>query len=83
MTPKQSERVILIRRDILASDEVRDVADLAYDLWLARGFQGGSPEEDLFTAVWQLRSKTTGGLFLVSKRKSNLHPFPAMRLHSN
>jgi hypothetical protein len=81
--PKQNPRVIPIRRDILASGEDRDAVDLAFKLWLARGFRDGSPEEDLFTAVRQLRRITTAGLFLVPKRKSNLYPLPAMRLHLN
>jgi hypothetical protein len=76
-------KVIPIRRDILASDEAREVADAAYDIWLSNGFRGGSPEEALLTAVRQSRTKTVAGLFLVSKRKSDPHPFPAMRLHSN
>ena len=75
-------KVIPIRRDILASDEAREVADAAYEIWLSNGFRGGSPEEALLTAVRQSRTKTAG-LFLVSKRKSDPHPFPAMRFHSN
>ncbi len=76
-------KVIPIRRDILASDEDRAVADLAYDIWLSNGFRGGSPEEALMTAVRRSRTRTTAGLFLVPKRKSDAHPFPAMRFHSN
>jgi hypothetical protein len=77
-------KVIPIRRDILASDEDREVADLAYDIWLSNGFRGGSPEEALMTAVRQARTKTAAGPFLLPKRKSSPpHPFPAMRLHSN
>ena len=79
----QGIKVIPIRRDILASDEDWELADLAYDIWLSNGFRGGSPEEALMTAVRQSRTKTTAGLFLVSKGKSNPHRFPAMRLHSN
>ena len=75
--------VIAIRRDILASDEDREVADLAFDIWLSNGFRGGSPEEALMTAVRQSGTKKAAGLFLVPKRKSDLHPFLAMRLHSN
>jgi hypothetical protein len=76
-------QVVPIRRDILASDEDRAVADLAYDIWLSNGFRGGSPEEALMTAVRQSRTRTTAGLFLVPKRKSDAPPFPAMRFHSN
>ncbi len=75
-------RVIRIRRDIVASDEDRAVADVAFDIWLSNGFRGGSPEEALMRALRQSRTKTAG-LFLVPKRKSNSHPFPAMRFHSN
>ena len=28
-----------------------DNATLAFELWLARGFQDGSPEEDMFRAI--------------------------------
>ena len=80
---RPDSKVIPMRRDILASDEDRAVADLAYDIWLSNGFRGGSPEEALVTAVRQSRTRTTAGLFLVPKRKSDAHPFPAMRFHSN
>ena len=78
-----AQNVIPIRRDILASDEDREVADLAFDIWLSNGFRGGSPEEALMTAVRQSRTKTTAGLSLVPKRKSAPDPFPALRLHSS
>ena len=78
-----AQNVIPIRRDILASDEDREVADLAFDIWLSNGFRGGSPEEALMTAVRQSRTKTMAGLSLVRKRKSAPHPFPVLRLHSN
>ena len=44
------------------------MTDVAFELWLAYGFRGGSPEEALFTAVRQLRRRTEGGLFLVPRR---------------
>ena len=78
-----TQNVIPIRRDILASDEDREVADLAFDIWLSNGFRGGSPEEALMIAVRQSRTRMTAGLSLVSKRKSTRHPFPALRVHSN
>ena len=34
-----------------------DTARIAYSLWEARGYQGGSPEEDWFRAEQELRSK--------------------------
>jgi hypothetical protein len=64
--PKQ---VIPIRRDSLGSVESQEVADLAFDLWLATGFRG-SPEEELFNVVRQLKRKTTVGLFLVPRRRA-------------
>jgi hypothetical protein len=55
--------VIPIRQEVpeLAAD--RDVVDLAYNLWLARGFRGGSPEEDLLAALRGIeeRESTFGG----------------------
>jgi len=33
------------------------IAALAYELWQARGCQGGSPEEDWLTAEQQLRAR--------------------------
>ena len=79
----EMKNVIPIRRDSLASDEDRDVADLAFDIWLSNGFRGGSPEEALMTAVQQSRARTTAGLSLVPKRRSGPHPFPALRVHPN
>ena len=83
MKPKERRGVIPIRRDILAPDEIRGVVDLAYDLWQASGFLRGSPEDALFTALQQLRRRTTAGLFLVPGGKSSLHPFVAKRLYLN
>lgn len=83
MRPTHNIKVIPIRRDILASDEVRKVSDLAYDLWLAESFRGSSPEEALFTAVRQLGKKATS-LFLVPKRNSTEpHPYPLSRVGLN
>lgn len=78
-----AQNVIPIRRDILASDEDREVADLAFDIWVSNGFRGGSPEEALMTALRESGTKTAAGLSLVPKRESNLHPFPALKIHSN
>jgi hypothetical protein len=64
MISKQNAKVVPIRPAILASDEVCEVADLAFNLWFANRFRDLTPEEALFTAVRQLR-KTTAGLFLV------------------
>jgi hypothetical protein len=53
-----------------------EIADLAFEFWLARGFQGGSPEEDLFRAERELRARTARAertaarLFLVPKPAS-------------
>ena len=80
---QRADRVTPIRRDILASDEVREVADLAYDIWLSNGFWGGSPEDALIAAVQQSRTTATSRLSLVPKRKSNVQPFPPLRFHSN
>jgi hypothetical protein len=63
--PSQSITVISSRRD---SDRNDDVVDLAYIFWLARGVRGGSPAEDVSTALRKFRAKTSAGLFLVPKR---------------
>jgi len=34
-----------------------DIAALAYSYWEARGFQGGSPEEDWLRAEQEMRSR--------------------------
>lgn len=36
-----------------------EIAELAYSYWEARGSQGGSPEEDWFRAVEDLRRKAS------------------------
>ena len=79
MTPDKSSKTVPIKRNDLASDEVRDVAELAFSLWLANEFRGRSPEEALFTAVRQLRS-STAGLFVVPKH--NAEPYSAYPLPS-
>jgi hypothetical protein len=55
--------VIPIRQEVSASAADREVVDLAYNLWLARGFRGGSPEEDLLDAAREIeeRESTFGG----------------------
>lgn len=58
---KQSGIVIPFRRDNPAAEADTEVVDLAYNLWLARGFRGRSPEEDLRAAVRQLKGTTFGG----------------------
>jgi hypothetical protein len=58
---KQRAVVIPIRQDVPVSETDREVVDLAYNLWLARGFRGGSPEEDLLAAVREIRGKAFGG----------------------
>lgn len=83
MTPNKNFKTVPIRRNDLASDEVREVADLAFTLWLASDFRGRSPEEALFTAVRQLRS-TSAGLFLVPKPDSvRCNTYPLSRVALN
>jgi hypothetical protein len=80
--PTQGAGVFPIRRGILVSDAGRKVAEFAYNLWLARGFRSGSPEEDPITAMREVRGEAPGGLFLVPKRKPNLYQPPAMKRHT-
>ena len=37
-----------------------DIARLAYSYWVARGYQGGSPEEDWLRAEHELRGQMAG-----------------------
>jgi hypothetical protein len=77
-----SLNVIPIRRGIIVSEADQEVVDFAYNLWLARGFRGGSPEEDLLNAVREVRGRKSAGLFLVPKRnliRCDPHPFPVRR----
>ena len=38
-----------------------EIAQLAYSYWEARGYQGGSPEEDWLRAEHEIRSQLTAG----------------------
>ena len=60
--------VISIRRDVAVSDVDLEVVDVAYRLWLARAFQGGSPEDALLTALEEVKGRSSMGLFLVPRR---------------
>jgi len=69
-----STKVIEIRAASSISER-RQIADLAYEYWLARGFRSGSPEQDLLSAMLEVtfrdrRQRTSNGLFLVRKAGS-------------
>lgn len=68
--PKSNTRVIPFRRDIPISDADQKVVDVAYNLWLARGFKGGSPVWDLLTAIREVKGTESARLFLVPKSKT-------------
>ena len=68
MLSLQSRNVIFIRQRFLLSDLDREVADLAYSLWVARAFHGGSPEETLLAAIQEVKGDCEPGLFVVPKR---------------
>jgi hypothetical protein len=48
----QAQRIATLACDL----NEPDVAALAYELWQARGCPAGTPEEDWFAAIEQLRS---------------------------
>ena len=75
----RNQNVVPIRSDSIVADGDQEVVELAYRLWLARGFRGGSPEEDLLTALREVRGKTSALLFLVPKRKSILPSLITMK----
>jgi Protein of unknown function (DUF2934) len=76
--PMQGQRlkVISICPDRRVSDERQEIADLAYELWLARGFRRGlSPEAAFLQAILdvtfqQSKHAKRAGLFLISKPDS-------------
>jgi len=70
MITKATAKVISIRRETPSVEEAREIADLAYHLWLAGGFTSRSPEEALVAALRQLRAPTQG-LFLVATAPLN------------
>jgi len=49
--------VAIVEADVVFDNNPshEDIAALAYSYWEARGFQGGSPEEDWFRAEQELR----------------------------
>jgi hypothetical protein len=65
---KETKSVTIAPPDLSETDH--EVVDLAYNLWLARAFYGGSPAEDLLTAVQKVGWKRSAGLFLVPKSNS-------------
>jgi len=58
---QQRTVVIPIRRDRHVSETDRQIVDLAYNLWLGRGFRDGSPEEDLLAAAQLVSGNKFGG----------------------
>jgi hypothetical protein len=51
----QRVKVLAIRQEIPISDAQKEIAELAWDLWLARRFRrNGSPEECFLQAVLEL-----------------------------
>lgn len=65
-------KVIPVCAGAARTAEQKEIAELAFELWLARGFRGGSPVEDLFEAARTVRQEipepsATQRLFLVPK----------------
>jgi hypothetical protein len=73
--------VVPIRREVLISDSGELVVEVAYGLWVSSAFCGGTPEEALLSALRILRAKTAT-LFLVPRRKPDLHPVSVMKSRS-
>ena len=69
--PKQWRPAELVQAEHVSTDaadgngnpdlflEHEETARIAYSFWEARGYQGGSPEEDWFRAEMELRAKLT------------------------
>ncbi len=74
--PRQSSKVVSIRRRARPAGEADELADSAYAVWLANGFRGCSPEEALFTAVLHM-GREAAGPCLVPKHNAvrpNIYP---------
>ena len=69
MMPGRNSRVIPFRRATPISADNRLVADVAFNLWLARGFKGGSPIWDLLSAIREVKGTSAARLFVVPKRR--------------
>ncbi|MGA3039967.1 MAG: DUF2934 domain-containing protein [Bryobacteraceae bacterium] len=54
ITPRVCDK--LAAREIAPAQQ-REIAALAYNLWLERGFQGGSPQEDWLRAQRVVRQQ--------------------------
>jgi hypothetical protein len=77
MKQRQRTTAIAIPRDRLLSEVDQQIVDLAFSLWLVRGFRGGSPQDDLLNAAQRVKGDTASGLFLVPKtqlRPRNVYP---------
>ena len=57
--------------DLVADEACKPGGDVAYDLWLANRFCGGSPELALFASVGQFQNRSTLGPLLVNRPKSH------------
>jgi hypothetical protein len=75
---REQMKVIPIRPKTGVSDRHDEVADQAFDYWLARfGVSYGSPEDDLARAERELTGwipkpqRTTAGLFVVPRSRSS------------
>jgi hypothetical protein len=73
MAAKQKVTMMPIRRNTPVRDVDESVADFAFNLWLASGFRGGSPEKALLTALQMLMGTSPARLFLVPKHRVNVH----------
>jgi hypothetical protein len=80
--PNRPICVIPIRRKTPVSEADELVAGVAYSLWLSSPFRCGPPEKAFMTALRIVKGNSAAGLFLVPKRKDNLHPVTVMNPRS-
>ena len=81
--PTDSSGLIPIRQGIVISDADQQIAEYAFQLWLAGCLTGDdSPEQCLFTAVLELRRDIPPRLFVVALKQNNVRPPIPMRRHS-
>jgi len=67
---KEATAITTVLRQTLGSGKQEQIAALAFEYWLARGFRDGSPETDWLRAERALREGAgTQRLFLVPPRR--------------
>ena len=57
LAARQSSKLVVLP-DLNTPEKQQEIADLAFEFWLARGFRNGSPAEDLFRAEREVKMRS-------------------------